>query len=188
MLRIMVKMLLAFALISCGGEKKRPVYVDVESFEEEEPHEQGEELGVQDEYGLQTQSGDEVAVPFRYNGGVKYLPVRVNGYSFEMIFDTGCSDALISLAEANYLYQKGVLTTDDVLGIGNSTIADGSIVENMIVNLREVVVGDKIVCHDVKASVSNNTKAPLLLGNGVMDRLAAVTVDNENEVIIFKMK
>lgn len=188
MLRIMVKMLLAFALISCGGEKKRPVYVDVESFEEEEPHEQGEELGVQDEYGLQTQSGDEVAVPFRYNGGVKYLPVRVNGYSFEMIFDTGCSDALISLAEANYLYQKGVLTKDDIMGVSYYSVADGSVVENAVVNLREVVVGDKIVCYNVKASVSGNIKAPLLLGNEVMDRLASVTVDNENEVIIFKMK
>lgn len=160
--------------ISCEStKKKRPVYndIDIDSSEEE--------------YGL---SDDEVIVPFRIEGGVKYIPVSVNGVEFEMIFDTGCSETLITAAEANYLYQKGKLTKEDIQGTTSSKIADGSIVENMIVTLKEVVIADKIICPNVTACVVNNMNGPLLLGNAVLDRLATVVIDNENQNIIFKLK
>ena len=105
-----------------------------------------------------------------------------------MIFDTGCSGALISVAEANYLYQKGKLTQDDILGTAQSQIADGSVVENMVVNLKEVVINDQILCPNVKATVSSNINAPLLLGNEILDRLATIKIDNENETLNFKLK
>ena len=105
-----------------------------------------------------------------------------------MVFDTGCSTTLISLAEANYLYQKGVFTEEDIIGQSQSVLADGTIVPNVVVNLREVVVGDKIMCKDVRASVSANTQASLLLGNEVLDRVASYTIDNENQVINFNLK
>lgn len=160
-------------LLSCGGEKKKPIYVDLEEATEE---------------SLYAQSGDEIVVPFRNENGVKYVAVKVNGVGFEMIFDTGCSDALISVAEANYLYQKGKLTQDDILGTAQSQIADGSVVENMVVNLKEVVINDQILCPNVKATVSGNIKAPLLLGNEILDRLATIKIDNENETLNFKLK
>ena len=75
-------------------------------------------------------------MPFREKNGVKYVRVSVNGVGLDMIFDTGCSSTLISIAEARYLYEKGKLTDEDVLGMANSQVADGSIVENMVVNLR----------------------------------------------------
>lgn len=160
-------------LLSCGGEKKKPIYVDLEEATEE---------------FLYAQSGDEIVVPFRNENGVKYVAVKVNGVGFEMIFDTGCSDALISVAEANYLYQKGKLTQEDILGTAQSQIADGSVVENMVVNLKEVVINDQILCPNVKATVSGNIKAPLLLGNEILDRLATIKIDNENETLNFKLK
>lgn len=164
---------LIIALLSCGGEKKKPIYVDIEEATEE---------------SLYAQSGDEIIVPFRNENGVKYVAVKVNGVGFEMIFDTGCSGALISVAEANYLYQKGKLTQDDILGTAQSQIADGSVVENMVVNLKEVVINDQILCPNVKATVSGNINAPLLLGNEILDRLATIKIDNENETLNFKLK
>lgn len=160
-------------LLSCGGEKKKPIYVDLEEATEET---------------LYAQSGDEIVVPFRNENGVKYVAVKVNGVGFEMIFDTGCSGALISVAEANYLYQKGKLTQEDILGTAQSQIADGSVVENMVVNLKEVIINDQILCPDVKATVSGNINAPLLLGNEILDRLATIKIDNENETLNFKLK
>ena len=44
-----------------------------------------------------------ISVPFIERNGVKYVKVSVNGLDLEMIFDTGCSSTLISVAEANYL-------------------------------------------------------------------------------------
>lgn len=167
---------LSFAVVfsSCESEKKKPVYVDMDSSMSEEI--------------MYAQSGDEIVVPFRNENGVKYVPVKVNGVGFEMIFDTGCSGTLISLAEADYLYKKGLLTRDDILGKTKSQIADGSIVENMVVNLEEVVIDDKIRCVNVQATVSNNIDAPLLLGNEVLDRLAIIAIDNENQTLNFILK
>lgn len=163
-------------LFSCKEKQNTPVYYDVDDIPEEEIDQNREE-----------EDTDLVIVPFRTVGGVKYVKVTVNGMGVDMILDTGCSGALISVAEANYLYQKGRLSVDDIVGVAQSQIADGSIVENMVVNLREVVIGDKIVCPNVQATVSNNISAPLLLGNGVLDRAASFTIDNENKVIIFKV-
>ncbi len=161
------------ATAACSSNKRVPVYSDVS---DEQPEE------------VEVMAADEVLVPFRVENGVKYLNVTVNGVGLEMIFDTGCSGALISVAEANYLYQKGKLTDDDILGMAHSQIADGSVVENMVINLRELVIHDQIVCRDVQATVSGNINAPLLLGNAVLDRAATVTIDNERECLIFTAK
>lgn len=112
----------------------------------------------------------EFVIPYKENGGVKNISVKVNGIGLEMVFDTGCSGTLISIAEANYLYQKGLLTENDFLGISKSMIADGSIVENMVINLEEVIIADQILCTNVEATVSKNIKAPLLLGNEILNR------------------
>lgn len=137
---------------------------------------------------FEDQPGEIISVPYEERGNVKYVDVSVNGFGFQMIFDTGCSGTLISVAEARYLYEKGYLTEDDFLGVTKSQIADGSIVENMVVNLKEVVIGNKILCKDVQATVSANNNAPLLLGNEVLNRVAAYSVDNENKTINFKCK
>lgn len=168
--------MLAVLLTACGGgERKRSVvYVEAEDFETE--------------VGDYARSGDEVVIPFREEGGLKYVDVTVNGMDVEMIFDTGCSSTLISMAEANYLYQKGMLEEEDVLGLAQAVIADGSIVENAVVNLREVVIGGQVMCSDVTATVSENPAAPLLLGNEVLDRVATIEIDNERKALIFKLK
>ena len=123
----------------------------------------------------------------------KYVHVKVNGVGWDMIFDTGCSGTLLSLSEARYLAAKGLLLEQDILGKTHSQIADGSIVENMVVNLRQVSIitndGNSIDCHNVKATVSNNINAPLLLGNEVLDEVAYdYTGDNTNKVIHFNVK
>lgn len=129
-----------------------------------------------------------ISIPFTEQNGVKYVKVSVNDYSFKMIFDTGCSGTLISIAEANLLYARNILTDEDFMGTTHSQIADGNIVENMVINLKEVVIDEKIRCTNVTATVSGNNNAPLLLGNEILDRVAAYSVDNQNKTINFKLK
>lgn len=171
-------------MLSCGEEKKKPIFYDsdleteIESYQEDEASDDYQELS----------DAEIISVPFTEKGGVKFVNVSVNGFGFQMIFDTGCSSTLISVAEANYLYQRGYLTENDIVGVTQSQIADGSIVENMVVNLKEVIIGNQIKCTDVMATVSANNNAPLLLGNEVLDRVAAYAVDNQNKTINFKLK
>lgn len=159
---------------SCSSKKKkkgRVAYVDYES-----------------EYVIE---GETIDVPFRIESGVKYVSAKINGVSTDMIFDTGCSGILISPLEAQQLIKRGLLTQDDLLGTAKSTIADGSVVEDTILNLRTLELSDgnrTIVCHNVITQVSSSIAAPVLLGNGVLDRVASFTIDNENKVIKFKLK
>lgn len=167
-------LIMGMFIISCSTEKKkRPVYVDL-----------NEES---------TALTSAVEVPFNEYAGVKIVHVKVNGIGWNMIFDTGCSGTLLSLSEARYLAEKGLLVQEDILGLSQSQIADGSIVENMMVNLREVQIptkdGSYIKCYNVHATVSNNINAPLLLGNEVLDEVATdYTVDNINKMILFNLK
>ncbi len=188
--RILVGTILLIVLqlvtVSCGKEKKvLPFYdseTDTESITDSEVVDRDN-----DEYEIMG-GESEISVPFIEKGSIKYVKVSINGHPFDMIIDTGCSGILISVAEANYLYQKGCLTDEDILGTALSKIADGSIVENMVVNLKEVIIDDKIVFRNVNATVSANTGAPLLLGNEILNRVPTYKIDNENKVIIFQIR
>lgn len=143
-----------------------------------------------DSVGNDYDSNDNVvAIPFTVKEGVKIVPVTINDLiGVDMIIDTGCSGAMISLSEARYLIEKGSLTIDDVIGEGRSKIADGSIVENMVVRLNKITIGDELTATDVVATVSNSISAPLLLGNEVLDRVKTIAIDNDNQLILFLLR
>lgn len=182
---IIIATLATLFLASCSTKEKKKIVFDNDIDDIEMEDDTAGELASAD---YDQAGGDIVSVPFTEQGGVKLLDVSINGVGLQMIFDTGCSGALISVSEARYLYDKGKITDADFKGTTQAQIADGSIVENMVINLKEVVVGDKIVCPDVEATVSPNTNAPLLLGGEIINRFAAYSVDNENKVINFKVK
>lgn len=182
---------LAMALVTLGActEKKKPLsFYDTSDIAVDSTDTETDSNTSQVSYSPEY-SDEEVAVPYVEQGGVKLIDVTVNRQlTVKMILDSGCSSTLISIAEARYLYEKGCITQDDILGTTQAQIADGSIVENMVINLRELVIGDKIACTNVTATVSGNAQAPLLLGNEVLNRVPAYSVDNEHQVIRFKLE
>lgn len=160
--------LIAIIFCACGGETKKPNVPFVESSSE--------------------YYAEDVVVPFNDYDGVRTIQVKINNCSeFPMIFDTGCSGLTLSIAEVYVLAKQGCITADDIEGYGYSTIADGSIVQNMIINLHEIKIGD-LVCRNVKAGVSDNENAPLLLGNGVLNQVESFETDNLNKTIKFHIK
>ena len=177
--------LILIQFFSCGEQKKQLSFYDDSDYEEDSI----EEYDVPQSTTVTYNTDEEVAVPFVEQGGVKLIDVTVNRqFTVKMILDSGCSSTLISIAEAEYLYEKGCITQDDILGKTQSQIADGSIVENMVINLRELVIGGQIVCTNVTAVVSSNTQAPLLLGNEVLNRAPSYSVDNQHKVIKFRLR
>lgn len=182
-MKIVLLFLFVF-LISCQEKRKNLSFYDEESVE----------LDSMDysQYSLENDSvlhsSEIVKVPFIEKNGLKFVEVKINRtIGVNMILDSGCSTNLISIDEANYLYSKGAFGLEDIKGMSQSQIADGSIVENMVINLKEVVIGDRIVCTNVEAVVSSNSVAPLLLGNEVLNRTASYTVDNKNKTINFSL-
>ena len=65
--------------------------------------------------------------------------------------------------------------------------ADGNIAEGSVICIREVQVGD-VTLKNIEASVVKNQKAPLLLGQSVLERFGSFTLDNYNSKLIIKHK
>lgn len=116
------------------------------------------------------------------SGGIYKIPCEVNGLRMKFYFDTGASLVSISLKEAMFMLENGYLSKTDIIGTGKSSIADGSIVENTIINLREMKIGNKKL-QNVKASVSNSLMAPILLGQSALKRLGEYRIQGEYLVL-----
>lgn len=121
----------------------------------------------------------------RNGGGTFEVPCTVNGLALNMIFDTGASDVSISSVEANFMLKNRYLSERDFKGKAYFQTATGEITEGTVITLKEVRIGDAVL-KNVDASVVKNQKAPLLLGQSVMERFGTITIDNINSKLIIK--
>lgn len=121
----------------------------------------------------------------RKAGGTFNVDCSVNGLALNMIFDTGASDVSISKVEADFMLKNNYLSKNDVKGKQYYQTADGGISEGTVITLKEVRIGDAVL-HNVDASVVKSQKAPLLLGESVLQKFGTFTVDNINSKLIIK--
>ena len=120
-------------------------------------------------------------------GGTYEVPCTINGLPLKFIFDTGASDVTLSSVEANFMLKNDYLSEKDFRGARRYLTADGTIANGAIVRIKEVKVGD-VTLKNIEASVVNNQKAPLLLGQSVLNRFGTITVDNEKLILTIKYK
>ncbi len=118
-------------------------------------------------------------------GGTYEIPCSVNGLSLKMIFDTGASDVTISSVEAGFMLKNGYLSDSDVKGKKHFMTASGDIHEGTILTLKEVKLGDAVL-KNIEASVVHSQKAPLLLGQSVLEKFGTITIDNVNSKLLIK--
>lgn len=114
--------------------------------------------------------------------GVYTIPCEVNGLRMRFILDTGASSVCISSTEALFMLKNGYLDEDDIKGMTSSQIANGDIVENVKINLKQLKIGS-IVLKNITATVMTSEKAPLLLGMSVINRLGSWTISNDYLVL-----
>ena len=118
-------------------------------------------------------------------GGTYEIPCSVNGLPLKMIFDTGASDVTISSVEASFMLKNGYLSDSDVKGKKHYMTASGDIHEGTILKLKEVKLGDAVL-KNIEASVVHSQKAPLLLGQSVLEKFGTITIDNVNSKLLIK--
>lgn len=128
--------------------------------------------------------GDHTKVEMRKEGGVYLVPIVVNGLNLDFVFDTGASSISISAAEATVMARQGKITDDDIVGQAQFSDANGDISVGTVIILRTVQIGD-ITLENVEASVVDNIKAPLLLGQTALAKFGKVTIDYNNNTIEF---
>ncbi len=115
--------------------------------------------------------------------GVYNIPCEVNGLKLSFVFDTGASAVHISLIEAAFMLKNGYIKEDDFIGTGDYTMADGSIAENTLINLKTIKIGNRVI-NNVTACVSSNINASLLLGQSAIKRLGKYAIDG-NFLILY---
>lgn len=117
-------------------------------------------------------------ITMRYENGVYTIPCTVNGLKLRFIFDTGAADISISATEALFMIKNEYLSIDDIIDYKDYTLADGTILENTIINIHEIKIGSKIL-NNVRACVVKNANAPLLLGQSAIKQLAPWYIEDD---------
>lgn len=123
-----------------------------------------------------------VEVPFSPANGVTTVKCSINGLPLTFVFDTGASDVTISQTEASFMYKNGYLSKKDIVGNSAYMTADGAISIGTNVILQKINFGG-LELKAVRASVVGNQKAPLLLGQSVLQRLGKIEIDNQRQVL-----
>ena len=136
----------------------------------------------QEEQGEETGEEKIVEVPFTAANGVTKVDCTINGLPLNFVFDTGASDVTISQTEANFMYKNGYLSHKDVIGKQRYQTADGNISIGTTFMINHINFGG-LELTGVRASVVANQKAPLLLGQTVLQRLGKIEIDNEKKVL-----
>lgn len=122
------------------------------------------------------------AIPFKKDGSMMKIQCTINDLPLHFIFDTGASDVSISDVEANFMMKNGYLSKSDIIGKQNYSVADGSLHEGTVINLKQVRFGD-LELKNVRASVVKSQRAPLLLGQSVFSRLGKIEIDNNEKIV-----
>ena len=123
-----------------------------------------------------------VEIPFTRQGGITKVKCNINDLPLHFIFDTGASTVSISSLEATFMYKNEYLTSQDIIGKTNFIDANGDISVGTIINLKKVTFGG-LELTNVRASVVDNDKAPLLLGQTVLNRLGKIEIDYDRSVL-----
>ena len=121
-------------------------------------------------------------VPFTKDGNMCMVKCTINNLPLHFIFDTGASSISMSDVEATFMMKNGYLSSKDVVGKQHFLTADGSVSEGTVLNLRNVNFGG-LNLDNIQASVVKNQRAPLLLGQSVMQKLGRIEIDNERRVL-----
>ncbi|MGN0187502.1 MAG: retroviral-like aspartic protease family protein [Paludibacteraceae bacterium] len=132
--------------------------------------------------GRQQSNECVVEIPFTATNGVTKVDCTINGLPLNFVFDTGASDVTISQTEANFMFKNGYLSPRDVVGKQFYQTADGNISVGTTFVINHINFGG-LELTGVRASVVENQKAPLLLGQTILKRLGKIEIDNERRVL-----
>lgn len=121
---------------------------------------------------------------------VNFISCLVNGVYDYFVFDTGCSAGLaINKTMFNKILKTGRVSYKDYLGDSSIITAVGNYELVKVVIMDEVIIGDpknSFKIKNVLTMVYDSEEGPLLLGQDIIKRFSSLTIDNKNEVYIFK--
>jgi predicted aspartyl protease len=126
-----------------------------------------------------------VEVPFVKRRGNLWLPATINGkLTLDFALDSGAADVSLPAHVLADLRRMGLVGEDDLLGLRQHSLADGTKRKVHIFRLRSLAVGTREV-HDLLGS-SGDTEGPPLLGQSYLGRLDRWSVDNHRQMLVLE--
>ncbi len=129
---------------------------------------------------------EENSVPFTVTADGNYeATCYVNGIT--MNFDYGKSEKeFYILPEAALkLLKEGVIDKNDFKGDVTKIIGEGSVADKAVINLKEIRIG-KNTLKNIEITVNKKIKSTILLGDNILLKFGAFTIDNNESKILFK--
>ena len=120
------------------------------------------------------------------DGGSYLINAKLNGVPVNnMIFDTGAEMVSISASYLPSLIENGTISESDIIGNADFRNADGSINTELVINIREIIIGPKTISN-IKASVCTECvmKGINILGLNAIKGLGNIYIDFDNDQII----
>jgi clan AA aspartic protease (TIGR02281 family) len=114
--------------------------------------------------------------------GVFRISCSVNGAKMKMVFDTGASNVSLSESMANFLYDNDYISKKDILGTSKTQTADGSIHNNVVINIKDIEISG-LHLRNVRAVVISGQNAPLLLGQTAIQKLGSITIEGNRLIV-----
>lgn len=135
---------------------------------------------------VQAQNNKAYRIPFFNNSSNTIeIDVKVNGLDQRFIFDTGASSISFGSEFYQLLKNNSSISDNDILNKTKVTIADGSLVDAKVINIKKVEIDD-IILTNVIAVVIEKDNIPFLLGQSVFNSFGTFTIDNHNNEIIIR--
>ena len=129
-----------------------------------------------------------VSVDLVEEQGMYRVPALLNDSIVQyFILDSGASDIQLTPDVFSAMCRSGAITDCKNLPSSPFMMADGTIIHQKRVILSNVEIGGTVF-HNVKASVSDDDSADLLLGQSILGRAKSYHIDNKKHVLKMYLK
>jgi len=118
--------------------------------------------------------------------GFFLVPIILNGYNEEFIYDDRAA-AQVSLEKALALLNDGIIGKNDFEGDPSTILANNSIRNNSIFNIKELRIGAKTI-QNVKFVVVHRQQNSIVIGRQIMNRVGSYTINENTKEITFQYK
>ena len=134
---------------------------------------------------IQDSAQARTTAQFQRMGGVFVLPAVINGSTKSyFIVDSGAANVQIPEELADEMKRSSTLADSDFLGQRRFTLADGSSLQQRVLRLKSLQIGDRTM-ENVLAAVGAPRSRPLL-GQSFLRRLSWWKIDNVKNAMEFE--
>jgi len=113
------------------------------------------------------------------------LPCIVNEFNVDITLDEQDRGLYFSIDQTLELLKNGAISKNDFSGDADKILANGSVQDKAVFVVAEIRLANKSI-FDVEATVSQKIKVPVMMGESILKKFGAYTLDREKKQLIFK--